>query len=435
MIPQRYLIATLFIAAMLLLVTLVQGFRPAASGGVAAGASGVSLTLDSFPPVAELRLEDGWAPRFEGAQDPDQLAPWPFVGGFGAPWEPASPYLSDQGVALNGPFGRSEVALWRGLEWRHYRFDAPLASARLDPIKGNRLLVTLKLGQGRFETRLLEVPEGRVLWSVIAGPWSRFSWDGRAALVGFFESGAPDHLLLSTLPVDTEPGEASLAAWSEEGLPAPPKGLPTRPDALSDDGRDLAGARLAIPWHAGDRLWMSRRDRLWVGALSGGWTAWKLGDAGWTREAAGPGLLSAQPPLRMAATAPQGDEGMGRSTTPADRVEWTPVPQDEQPWPAYDPAWAWGEGSALTAWDLRWKEFPEHLSAESQRAAVARAFKPDWLSACALRRSVVGWLPHGPEVALREDRTAAWAWVGDRVLLLRLPELDRLRRIRKILNP
>jgi len=127
----------------------------------------VELSMESFETLAEYRLQDGWTPRFQGAQDPDQDEAWPFGGGFGTPWEPASAYLADQGLALNGPKGHSEVALWRGLEWRHYRFDAPLASARLDPVKHNRLLVTLMRAPGRFETRLLEIPEGRVLWAVL----------------------------------------------------------------------------------------------------------------------------------------------------------------------------------------------------------------------------------------------------------------------------
>ena len=51
------------------------------------------------------------------------------------------------------------------------------------------------------------------------------------------------------------------------------------------------------------------------------------------------------------------------------------------------------------------------------------------------RKSVAGWLPAGPEVALREAQGRAWIWVGDRVLLVKLPELARSRRVRKILNP
>lgn len=432
MIPTKYLIATLFIAGMLLLVAIVQGLRPASGGGIVADAPAVVLGLDSFPVEASSRLEDGWSPRFEGAQDPDQSEPWPYAGGFGAPWEPASPYLLDQGFAVNGPQGRSEVRLWRGLEWRVYRFDSPLVSARMPMRRADRLLVTLAEGKGRFETELLAIPEGRVLWSVQAGPWSRFSWDGRAALVGFFE-GADRHLLLSGLPLDGEPQESTLAPWDEKSLPAPPKGLPVKADQLSDDGRDLAGAKLALPWQEGDRLWMPRADWLWA-SHQGAWSAWRLVDRTWRRESGGPGVLSAQPPSRMGLTAPSPGEGMARSTGPADRVSWTPVAASEPAWPAFDAAWVWGEDSAFTAWDLRWRPFPEPLPEERQRAALQAAFKPDWLSAKAIRKSVAGWLPEGPEVALREAEGTAWVWVGDRVQLVKLPGLERNRRVRKILN-
>lgn len=434
MIPTKYLIATLFIAGMLLLVAIVQGLRPASGGGIVADIPPAVLGLENFPVEASTRLEDGWSPRFEGALDPDQSEPWPSGGGFGAPWEPASPYLLDQGLATNGPQGRSEVKLWRGLEWRSYRFDSPLVSARMEARRGDRLLVTLATGPGRFETELLAVPEGRVLWSVMAGPWSRFSWDGRAALVGFFE-GVDRHLLLATLPLDGDPQESTLAAWDEKGLPPPPRGLPLKTEQLSDDGRDLPGAKLALAWREGDRFWMPRADRLWVSS-HGAWSAWKLEDRRWRREAAGPGVLAAQPPQRMGLTAPASPpgDGMLRSLSPADRVAWTPAPVEDPAWPAFDPAWAWGEGSALTAWDGRWRPFAEALPPERQRAALGAAFRPDWLSAKAIRRSVAGWLPAGPEVALREPQERAWVWVGDRVLLVRLPELARTRRIRKILN-
>lgn len=435
MIPTKYLIATLFIAGMLLLVAISQSMRPASGGGIVADAPAVVLGLDSFPVEASTRLEDGWSPRFKGAQDPDQSEPWPFEGGFGAPWEPASPYLLDQGFAVNGPQGRSEVRLWRGLEWRSYPFSSPLVSARMDARRPDRLLVILAAGPGRFETELLAIPEGRVVWSVMAGPWSRFAWDGRAVLVGFLE-GADRHLLLSSLPVDGDPPEATLAAWDEKGQPPPPKGLPLKAEQLSDDGRDLPGAKVAVPWQEGDRLWMPQADRLWVSA-KGGWSLWKLEDRHWRRDAAGPGLLEAQPPSHMGLTAPvlPPGEGMDRSAGPLDQAKWTPVPGDEPPWPACDPAWAWGEGSALTAWDGRWRPFTEALPPERQRAALAAAFRPDWLSAKALRRSVAGWLPAGPEVALREVQDRAWIWVGDRVLLVKLPGLARSRRVRKILIP
>ncbi|MDP1831793.1 MAG: hypothetical protein Q8K67_07020, partial [Geothrix sp.] len=374
-IPQRYIIASLFIAAMLLLFAVVQAPRPVTAGGVAAVEAPSVMNLGGYDILAEFRLVDGWVPRFHGAQDPDQSEAWPFEGGFGMPWEPASPYLGDQGLALNGPGGRSEVVLWKGLEWRRYRFDAPLCSARLDPVKGSRLLVTLQMGPGRFETRLLEVPEGRVLWSTQSGPWSRFSWDGRAALVGLFEpveGKGETRLLLSTQPLDGDPGDPTLAAWDEPGLPPAPRGLASKVESLSEDGRDLPGARAEIPWHSGDRLWFPRWDRLWHGGVQG-WTAWALEGGRWRRQAVGAGLLTAHPPLRMALVEPLPEEGMARKTSPLDKVAWTAVASDALPWPAGDAAWVWRENGAFDAWDQRWNE--SALPPERQRQALSESYR------------------------------------------------------------
>ena len=434
MIPQRYIIASLFIAAMLLLFAVVQAPRSVHSGGVTAQEAPSVMNLGGFEALAEFRLEDGWAPRFQGTQDPDQSEAWPFEGGFGTPWEPASPYLADQGLALNGPRGRSEVVLWKGLEWRHYRFDAPLCSARLDPAKGNRLLVTLQMGPSRYETRLLEVPEGRVLWSTQSGPWSRFSWDGKAVLVGFFEpteGKGEARLLLSALPRDGDPGEPTLAAWDEPGLPAAPRGLPTKAEALSEDGQDLPGLRVEIPWHGGDRFWFPRGDRLWHGGTQG-WTAWALEGGRWRRQAAGAGLLTAHPPQGMALVEPLLDETMVRETCSLSKVDWAEVPPETLPWPAWDPAWAWRERGAFDAWDQRWNE--STLPPERQRQALFESYRSEWRAALGLRMSVKGWLPRGPEVALREPLGVAWVWVGDRVLLVRLVEVERVRVLRKLLS-
>jgi len=429
-IPQRYIIASLFIAAMLLLFAVVQAPRPVSAGGVAAVESPAIMNLGGYEAQSEYRLTDGWAPRFQGALDPDQPDAWPFEGGFGTPWEPATPYLADQGLALNGPGGRSEVVLWRGLEWRHYRFDAPLCSARLDPAKGNRLLVTLQMGPGRFETRLLEVPEGRVLWSAQSGPWSRFSWDGRAVLVGLLEPGE-SKLLLSALPMDAEPGEATLAAWDEAGLPPPPKGIATKLEALSEDGRDLPGLRLEIPWRAGDRVWMPTGVRLWHGG-SQGWTLWALEGGRWRRLAAGPGVLNAHPPQRMALVEALPEEGMVRRLSSLVRADWTEVAPDALPWPAWDAAWAWRDTGAIDAWDQRWNE--SSLPPERQRQGLFETYRAEWRAAMELRASVKGWLPRGPEVALREPLGVAWIWVGDRVLMVRLVEVERIRTLRKLLR-
>lgn len=433
MIPQRYLIATLFIAAMLAMVMVVRAPRPSAPGESAPVAPEVAGLL-AYEPEAELRLADGWSPRFLGAQDPDQWEPWPFEGGFGAPWEPASPYLDDLGLALNGPQGTSEVRLWRNQEWRRYAFEAPLASARL---RGSRLLVTLRLSERRFETRMVEIPEGRVLWSVASGPWSRFAWDGSAVLLGFFEPSkekerGPQRLLLSVLPLEGDGRAASLAPWDEPGLPAPPAGWPRKEEALSEDGRDLPGARVLLPWTPGSRLAFPRRDGLWVGS-EGRWAAWRLTEGVWRRAAEGQGSLLPHPPEGLGLVRST-EAGAERLEGPTDAVDWKPVAAEAEPWPAPDPAWAWARGSAFTAWDLRAGPPLEGLGPETNRAALEKTFRADWLAASRLRASVRGWLPKGPEVALREVQGAAWVWVGDRVVLVRLPDAARLRALRKLLK-
>lgn len=426
MIPRRYLLATLFIAALLVLLAVVQGPRTRSAGGIAEEPPPVMFSLETFRTLAELPLRDGWAPRFQGTLDPDQPHPWPFGGGFETPWEPASPYLADQGVALNGPEGRGEVWIWRGLEWRRYRFEGPLASARLAPGRTDRLLVTVGLPMGRFNTRLLELPEGRVLWTVDSGPWSRFSWDGQAVLIGLPAPTPTGALLLTTFPLEGPGSQPTLAPWDEGQHPPPPRRWMTRPEQLWPEGQDLPGQRLLLPWAPGDRLWFPRADRLWH-AQKDQWTLWGLEDGIWRRLATGKGALTAQPPRAMGLTTLQ-----GRHRTQPDTAGWTPVPLDEPEWPTYDPAWLWiTPDTAVTAWDQRWGASRSTLASERQREGLQRAFRPEWRTAANLRASVRGWLPEGPEVALREAWDVAWVWVGDRILLVRLQDVDRLRSIRK----
>lgn len=431
MIPKRYLIATLFIAAMLVLLAVVQAPRAREQGGVAISEATPALSLETFETIAEYRLLDGWAPRFQGTRDPDQAAPWPFAGGFEAPWEPASPFLGNQGFAMNGPDGRSEIVMWRGLEWRRYRFDVPIASARLDPARGTRLLVTLARGRGRFETRLMEVPEGRVLWSSDSGPWSRFSWDGKAALFGLASPTAESGWLLTSLPTEGDLGPQSLAAWNEPELPSPPRGTLMRVEQLWDDGKDLPGHRLFAQLRAGSRLWFPTEDRLWISHQET-WTLWNLEDGAWKRAAVGVGTLAAQPPLRMGLHLP-GDKG--RQVSPLREAEWTEVPLDTPAWPDYDAAWTWkAEDAAFTAWDLRWGKGAEDFPKERQRQGLVRNYRSEWRAASSLRASVRGWLPEGPDIGLREAAEVAWVWVGDRVLLVKLQTSDRPRKIKALLK-
>jgi len=428
-IPRRYLIATLFIAGMLLLLAIVQAPKSTRDGGVAVSAgNGQSVALADFEKVAELALLDGWSPRFVGTQDPDQAQPWPFVGGFEQPWEPASPYLEDQGVALNGPGSQSEVALWRGLEWRRIRFPVPIASARLEPRQGRQLLVTLQSGRGRFETRLIEMATLRVLWSVDSGPWSRFSWDGRSVLTGL-ESPDGETQLLTAIPVNHEPAPATLASWDEAGMSPAPKGLPVKEDRLWADGQDLQGARVAVPRGKDFRLWFPREDVLWT-ALGGRWIQWHLEDGTWRRAAEGEGELRAMPPLAMGLVTPKGVRQRG----PVDRANWTEVETTVPAWPEYDPAWTWAGEGALTAWEQRWGKGLETLGPERQREALRKAHLPDWKVAVKLRASVKGWLPDGPDIALRERSAVAWVWLGPRIIQERLQPTERVRRIRPLLQ-
>ncbi len=431
MIPKRYLIATLFIAAMLVILAVVQAPRSTKQGGVVTD-SPIALTMESFETLAQFELQEGWAPRFEEALDPDQPDPWPFPGGFNTPWEQASPYLRDQGLALNGPGDKSEVVLWRGLEWRRYRFDAPLCSARLDPDRWKYLLVTLRIGPSTFETRLLEVPEGRVLWATDSGPWSRFSWDGRAVILGL-QTPIKDALLLATRPVEKELKESTLAPWDEKGLPAPPKNWATKTENLWDDGQDLPGQRLLVPWQPSAKLWFPTRDRLWISDAAG-WTLWGLEGDTWHRLDAGAGVLQAHPPLAMGRVSLDEAGLVTRHLSPLDASSWEAVSPGSEPWPAYDPAWFWHKTGAIDAWDRRWgPELPE-LPPERQRDALARAYRSEWRVSLGLRASVRGWLPTGPEVAMQEAQSAAWVWVGNRVLLVRLRSVDRLRRIKSLLK-
>ena len=433
MIPKRYLIATLFIAAMLVLLAVVQAPRSREQGGVALTAAPAALSMESFETIAEYRLLDGWAPRFQGTRDPDQAEPWPYAGGFEAPWEPASPFMGDQGFAMNGPTGRGEILMWRGLEWRRYRFDAPICSARLDPVRGNRLLVTLALGRDHFETRLMEVPEGRVLWSSDSGPWSRFSWDGKAALFGLPSPTLESGWLLTTLPLEGDPAPPTLAPWDEPGQPLPPKGSLIRVDQLWDDGKDLQGPRLFVLLPKGSRIWYPTRDRLWVSS-GNTWMLWGLEEGIWRRLGSGAGTLVAHPPLQMGRLSASKALTL-RALSPLTELDWKEVPGEAETWPPYDAAWAWkAEDGALTAWDQRWGKGMEGFPKEQQRQGLVAAYRSEWRAASNLRASVRGWLPEGPDLALRESAEVAWVWVGDRVLLVRLHASDRLRKVRTLLK-
>ena len=116
-------------------------------------------------------------------------------------------------------------------------------------------------------------------------------------------------------------------------------------------------------------------------------------------------------------------------------LEWKELHAGAEAWPAFDAAWAWqSEDAAVTAWDLRWGKGLESFPRERQREGLVKSFRSDWRAASSLRASVRGWLPEGPDIAMREASEVAWVWVGDRILLVRLQGSDRLRKIRNLLK-
>ena len=214
---------------MLVLLAVVQAPRSKNQGGVGKGDVPSALSLESFETLAEYRLADGWAPRFQGAQDPDQGKPWPSAGGFEAPWEPASPFLGDQGFAMNGPHGTG----------RDPHLAGPGVAAL--PLRGAHLLGAPGSRQGQSpagdpcagcgsfrDAGCWRCPRGRVLWASDSGPWSRFSWDGKAVLFGLRAPAPEGAWLLTTLPVEGEVPPQTLAPWDESGMPRAPKGWITQ---------------------------------------------------------------------------------------------------------------------------------------------------------------------------------------------------------------
>jgi hypothetical protein len=88
----------------------------------------------------------------------------------------------------------------------------------------------------------------------------------------------------------------------------------------------------------------------------------------------------------------------------------------------------------MDASDARWGNDLPGITPERQRDALLRTFNPEWRVAKGLRASVAGWLPGGPEIALREAQSVAWVWVGTRVLMVQLQPVERLRRIKSMLK-
>jgi hypothetical protein len=129
------------------------------------------------------------------------------------------------------------------------------------------------------------------------------------------------------------------------------------------------------------------------------------------------------------------NEPASRKTCPLGAADWEPLPEGAPAWPDYDPAWAWWQDDlAATTWDLHWGKAAPSLPPERQRQALLRAYRPEWRTAVGLRLSVKGWIPGGPETALREAAEVAWVWVGDRAILVRLQPTLRLKSVKAALK-
>lgn len=433
MVPRRYLFASMFIAAMLILLAFVQAPKSIKDGGIFATKDSAMLCMDSFETVAEYRLQDGWAPRFQGTKDPDKDQAWPYVGGFGTPWEPASAYLADQGFAMNGPNKQSEVVIWKSMEWRHYRFNAPLVSARLDPIKSKLLLITLMVANNKFETRLIRLSDGQLLWSIESGPWSRFSWDGQAVIFGLYPIKNKAKLQLVTIQTTAIDLKEALNNLYNQSISFLSKNDSLKREQLIGNKNTL-GVHVSIPWRSGARIWFPYKNKLWV-SVGNVWSFWTLNENKWCCDATGLGELYAQPPIKMGLIAHDRKlNSIARKTSSLNQVNWKAVPTDLKKWPTYDPAWTWwSDDFASTAWGLQWGKI-SNLLEEHQREALVKENRSEWITVSRLRASVRGWLPIGPEVALREPYGAAWVWVGNKVLLKKLIPSSRLTSIHKAIR-
>ena len=354
MIPRRYLFASMFIAAMLILLAFVQAPKPIRDGGIFAIKDSATLCMDSFETIAEYRLQDGWAPRFQGAKDPDKDQAWSYVGGFGAPWEPASAYLADQGFAMNGPNKQSEVVIWKSMEWRHYRFNTPLVSARLDPIKSKLLLITLMVANNKFETRLIRLSDGQLLWSIESGPWSCFSWDGQAVIFGFHSIKNKAKLRLVTIQTTATDFKETLNNLYKQSISLLSKNNSLKREQLINN-KNILGAHLVIPWQSGARMWFPYKNKLWV-SVGNIWSFWSLNEDKWHCDATGFGELYAQPPIKMGLIAYDRKlNSIARKIGPLNQVNWEAIPTGFKKWPTYDSAWAWwSDDFASTAWGLQW---------------------------------------------------------------------------------
>jgi len=418
--------ASLFIGGLLLLLSFAQGlFRENDEGIFKLTSESVMTQIDNFSVETSLYVEPGWKPILSNHYEPEMNP----LGSrdFGLPWEPASVFSSPYGFPLNGPGGRSKVYLWKNLEWRTYSYEVPIVSFRFNPRNNKQALVTFQFGSKRYETQLIDYPENRIRWSIPSGPWSRFSWDGRSVLIGFFEKS--NRLLVSTVSVDEDPRVRSLAAYEEPDFQKVPDDLVTRPERLSDDGRDLPGDRVTLIWSKFHQMWLPRSDQLWVcdGSF---WTLWHLSSKGWKRTQGGAGLLTPQFPDYFRLVTPLKNDTLGMvNVDDKAPLSIRPVDPSEDPLPKYYDRWFWKSTGAISYDGERWgsaRAIPRTRWAEELR----KKYTGETQRVLQRRPELRSDLLQGPRLQLLEAHGKAWVWVGDEIYLLNLLDTSTTRAVR-----
>ncbi len=383
------------------------------------------LKIENLPIEATLTLERGWKPVFQNHAEPE-IDP---LGSryFGFPWEPATPLASPNGLALNGPQGRSKIYLWKNLDWRTYTYEVPIVSFRFNPRNAKQALVTFQYGRNLYETQLIDYPENRVRWSTPSGPWSRFSWNGQSVLLGFFEK--TNRLLVSSRSVDQSSPRSSLASYQEPDFQKVPKDVITLPQNLSETGQDFTGDRLMLIWSKSHQLWFPKGDQMWVsdGFL---WTLWRLYPSGWKRTQGGAGRLTPHFPDYFLIQDTSSKIPLGYVEV-ADRAPLTikdinltlkSLPDD------YD-RWFWKSDGAVSYEGERWgsaKKIPPTLWIDELRKTYASETR----RIISLRPELKPYLSQGPAVHVLESHGKAWVWVGDQIHLIKLLDTSTTRAVR-----
>lgn len=425
MIPKRYRLA-LFVGLLFLLLALWgQSFKPFEtkdeSGGPASALTSPKITIE-----AELRLDPEWVPRLYEPTDPLETSGG--SAGFGMPWESAEAFLGDQGFVLNHPSGISHFMLWRDKAWRVYRFQAPIISARLNPQNNNQGLFTFRYGPKRFETRLMDFPNGNIIWAVASGPWSRFSWDGRSVLLGREEK--KNRLLLASLPTHDDLPAATLAPYDEKEFRPQPLDVAIRPGDLSDEGQGLPGYKIVSVWSPQHRLWFPQQNQLWIADRSY-WVLWRLRRGQWRRAQGGEGTLI--PILPQAFGLIRGTDRSLTQLRDTDRpIEFSPVPEGRGLWPT-SMGWFSSSAGGMRPDGMLWGA-PMDFKVGEWNSELEKIFRNAWQEDIQLRPSLKTLLPQGPQVRIFYQHQQAWVWVGSRIFLVRLGSSSSDKKLQRFLS-